>query len=329
MSKMLRFAALVALAATATVIAGRGMTALAVTETAEHGVARSWPTTCTVSIQVAGVPTDVEASHSAVWVATGLGGIVRVDPSTNDIVARIRPGGSVTRLARGLGAVWALDLFGERLLRIDPRTNRVVQSIAVDPLPSAVEVGHGLVWVASQLASTVSGIDPRTGQVVKLARFARGELWPGALAVGRSGVWVVSAAGNEVSVFDPGTMTFRHRLALPGARTLAAAGQEAWVGIAGGTLLRVRNDTIAPVALGTRGDGYGPSLAAGGRIWVGDRSEVVALDPSTGAVVLRARLPRGTDAGPIAGGRELWIVDGARHALVRLRQCERRQGATR
>ena len=84
----------------------------------------------------------------------------------------------MTALARGLGAIWALDLFGERLLRIDPRTNRVVRSIGVDPLPSAVAVGHGLVWVASQLESTVAGIDPKTGQVVKLARFARGELWP-------------------------------------------------------------------------------------------------------------------------------------------------------
>ena len=125
----------------------------------------------------------------------------------------------------------------------------------VGPLPSAVSVGHRLVWVASQVDSTVAGIDPRNGQVVKLARFARGELWPGALAVGPFGVWVVTAGGNEVSVFDPGTMTFRQRLAVPGARTLATAGREAWVGVAGGMLLRVRNRAIAHIALSMRGSG--------------------------------------------------------------------------
>ena len=225
---------------------GGSLTATAVTEARASGSSSGQAAGCNHVIRTSGVPTDVVAAPSAVWVAMGHDGVVRVDPSTNDVVARIHPGGSVTRLARGLGAVWALDLFGERLLRIDPGTNRVVRSIRVGPLPSAVAIGHGLVWVASQLDSTVAGIDPRSGQVVKLARFAGGELWPGALAVGPAGVSVVTAAGNEVSVFDPETMTFRRRLAVPGARTLAAAGQDTPVGVAGGTLLRVRNRSSHP-----------------------------------------------------------------------------------
>src|SRR6185503_19622338 len=56
-----------------------------------------------ISIEIGGVPTDVEASPAGVWVATGLGGIVRVNPETNRVVAHIRPGGAVTSLALGLG----------------------------------------------------------------------------------------------------------------------------------------------------------------------------------------------------------------------------------
>ena len=56
----------------------------------------------------------------------GLAGIARIDPATNRVVARIEPGGAVVALAAGFGAVWAIDIFGDRLLRIDPATNRVV-----------------------------------------------------------------------------------------------------------------------------------------------------------------------------------------------------------
>ncbi len=325
---MLRLSAVLLLAAAATV--GVGWTPLGPTgSAATDGRPGARPAACGLSIRVGGVPTDVEATSDAVWVATALGGLVRIDPSTNRPVARIRPGGAVTSLTRGFGAVWAIDLFGERLLRVDPRSNRVVSSTRVDSLPSAVAVGHGLVWVASQLRSTVAGIDPSTGDVVKLARFARGELWPGGLAVGPYGVWVITAAGNEVSVFDPETMTFRDRVRVPGARTLVADGDGAWVGVAGKSeLVRIHDGRVVRVRSGVRADGYGPSLALERRLWVAERNQVVALGRSSGGVVHRTRLSRGTDAGPIAARGQLWAVDGGRGALVRLGDCRRKE-ATR
>lgn len=322
---MIRRFAIVALGLAVTTGAGGSRTAPANTGMRDAGPAAP-PTVCARAIHVGGVPTDVEASSDAVWVATGLGGLVRVDPSTNRPVARIRPGGAVTSLARGFGAVWALDLFGERLLGIDPSSNRVVATTRVDPLPSAVAAGHGLVWVASQLASSVAGIDPHTGQVMKLARFAPGELWPGGLAVSRYGVWVVTAAGNEVSVFDPDTMTLRNRIRVPGARTVLAAGRGAWVGLAGrNELLRILDGKIVRVWPGVSADGYGPSLTLKRRLWVAERNQVVALDPASGDVVFRARMPRKTVAGPISVGSGLWAVDGQRGELVRLDACERKE----
>ena len=205
-SKRARATRLVAAVAATSVAAGFGLSARA------EGETPAAPARRVVSIDVGGVPTSVVETSGAVWVATGLGGIVRIDPFTNEPVGRIRPGGSVSMLAHGYAALWAIDVFRGRLLRIDPGAGRVTKAIRVGALPSGLAIGHGLVWVASQLASTVAGIDPRTGQVRKLALFGPGELWPGGLAVGRDGVWVVRARGNEVCLFDPATMTFRLRL---------------------------------------------------------------------------------------------------------------------
>lgn len=277
-----------------------------------------------VALDVGGVPTDVASAPSAVWVAAGLDGIVRVDPQTNTVVARIPTAGAITRVARGLGAVWALDLFGGRLLRIDPRGNRVTRTIPVDGLPSGLAIGHGLVWVASQVESTVSGIDPRTERVLKIARFARGELWPGGLDVGPDGVWVLTGAGNEVSLFDPETMTFRHRIRVVGARSLAVTGRSAWIGLAdGGSLLRVRAGKAWRVTTGLRADAYGPSMTAAGLLWVAEGRRIAAIEPSSSQVVERLRLPSQFEVAAITALDDVWVVDAARAELVRLRVRER------
>lgn len=271
-----------------------------------------------VSIDVGGVPTSLVETSGAVWVATGLGGIVRIDPFTNEPIGRIQPGGSVSMLARGYAALWAIDVFRGRLLRIDPRAGRVTRAIDVDALPSGLAIGHGLVWVESQLASSVAGIDPRTGQVRKLALFARGELWPGGLAVSRDGVWVVTAGGNEVSLFDPVTMTFRRRLHVSGARTLSVDGSGAWVGLAGRSfVLRIQHAHPAKVPTFIPAGGYGPVLTGHGPLWVGSTGAVSQIARS-GTVVRRIRLPRGqpVDALAVSGG--LWVADQRHRKVLRI-----------
>lgn len=271
-----------------------------------------------VSVDVGGVPTSVVGTSGAVWVATGLAGIVRIDPFTNEPVGRIRPGGSVSMLARGYAALWAIDVFHGRLLRIDPRTSRVTKAIRVGPLPSGLAIGHGLVWVESQLSSTVSGIDPRTGQVRKLALFARGELWPGGLAVGGDGVWVVTAAGNEVSLFDPATMTFRRRLRVPGARTLRVDRSGAWVGLAGKSfLLRIRDARVTKIPTLLPPGGYGPVSTGHGPLWVGTTGAVSQIDRS-GTTVRRLLLPHGQPVDGVAFAGDLWVADHRHRKILRI-----------
>ena len=315
-------ATLVAVAAAATVIGGSQLASRGAEPATERaGVAAPVTARDAVAIPVGAVPTDVEATPRATWVSTSLGTIVRVDPTTNEQVAEIRTGGgSIVALEHGLGALWAIDVFENRLLRIDPTTDRVVRKISVDPLPSGLALGHGLVWVESQLASTVAGIDPRTGDVVKLARFAGGELWPGGLAVGPAGVWVITGGGNEVSLFDPATMRFRYRMPVAGARTIVAAGRAAWVGLAAErSVARIQDGRISRVDIRARANGYGPLLAVGERLWVVSGATLVGVASDAGAIEGRLHLDGQVDLAAISAGVDVWGVDAEQRELLRLR----------
>ena len=109
---------------------------------------------------VGGSPSSLTTAAGDIWVSLGLDGVARLDGETGAVVARIEPGGAVIGLATGFGAVWAIDVFGDRLLRIDPETNTVTSETRVGGLPNGVTVGHGSVWVQNQLDSTVSRVDP-------------------------------------------------------------------------------------------------------------------------------------------------------------------------
>jgi streptogramin lyase len=273
------------------------------------------------TIAVDGTPLRIVATGRGVWVASGLRGLARIDPRTNEIVSRIGPGGSVVDVAAGFGALWAVDVFRGRLLRIDPHTNRVVGSTLVGELPSGVVVGHGLVWVTSQLGSTVSGVDPRTGRVVKVVRFSYGELWPGGIAVTREGLWVITAHGNELTLVDPDPFVVARRIFVPGARTLAVTGRVLWVGLARShELFRIGSDGVSRVAMpGFGSGGYGPALAGGAQLWLATRKGVLVIDPATGAARTVLRFSRDRDVMSLAANGDVWMADQRHAAVVRAR----------
>jgi streptogramin lyase len=276
-----------------------------------------------VTMEVGGAPSSIVATARGVWVSLGLRGLAKVDPTTNDVVARVRPGGALVDVAAGFGAVWAVDVFGDRLLRIDPRTNRVTFAAAVGSMPSGVVVGHGLVWVTSQLRSTVSGVDPRTGRVVKVVRFSYGELWPGGIAVTRDGVWVITGHGNELTLVDPEPFVVARRVFVPGARTLAVTGRLLWVGLArSAELLRIGSgsDGVSRVSTpGFRSSGYGPALAGGSRLWLATRKGVLVVDPASGSARAVLRFSRDPDVTALATKGDVWMADQRHAAVVRAR----------
>lgn len=303
------------------IAAGLVVSAAAATASGAPRTASGGGSEVVATIEVGGAPSSIVATARAVWVSLGLGGIARVDPASNEVAARLRPGGAVVDLAAGYGAVWAVDVFGDRLLRIDPRTGRVTGRTRVGELPSRVIVGHGLVWVTSQLRSTVSGVDPRTGRVVKVVQFSYGELWPGGIAVTPDGVWVVTAAGDELTLVDPERMVVARRVSVRGARTLAVTGRSLWVGLArSGALLRIDPDAVPRIATGGfRAGGYGPALAGGSRLVLATGEGVAVVDPTRMAPRSLLRFSREHDVTAIAVHRDVWIADQEHGALLRVR----------
>jgi YVTN family beta-propeller protein len=132
------------------------------------------------------------AGQGAVWVLDGaLRSVVRVDPTTDRVVKRLRLGFDPGGIAVGGGSVWVTNPSGGSVIRIDPRSNRIVGSTRVGRDPVGVVDGEGSVWVANYKDGTVSRIDLLSGSVVKTIPVGR---YPATLAAGLGDVWVTVRA---------------------------------------------------------------------------------------------------------------------------------------
>ena len=94
--------------------------------------------------------------------------VVRIDPSTGDIVAPITVGNGPSGIAFGRGFAWVVNSLDGTLSKIDPETNSVATTIAaIGNGPTAVAVDAGGVWVSNQFDGTVARIDSRTDRVLR------------------------------------------------------------------------------------------------------------------------------------------------------------------
>ena len=100
----------------------------------------------------------IAAGAGGIWLADPFDEqIVRIDPRTRRVVARI-PAGAATTLAVTGDAVWALSSLG--LVRVDPVHDRVVATAPDPDLRRArlLAAGGGAVWTAGW--SSISRVDP-------------------------------------------------------------------------------------------------------------------------------------------------------------------------
>jgi DNA-binding beta-propeller fold protein YncE len=276
------------------------------------------------AIDPGGAPSSMVMAAGSLWVSLGVDGIARIDPATNTVVARIRPGGIA--LAAGFGSIWAIDVFFDELLRIDPETNRISDRIPVGGLPTAIAIGHGSVWVANQLDATVSRVSPTTGRTIATIPLDAGAIWPGAMLSTAAGIWVVAQDGMVVNRIRPQTATVDLRVPIPYARTLAAAFGSVWVGVANSaSLVRITDGKAASVALtGRRADGYGPQLAGGSSLWLAVPGSVARVRPEAGQR-LGFRLPADHRLSAITVAGDIWVADHTSERILRLADASPRR----
>ncbi|MGH2590574.1 MAG: hypothetical protein ACRDGW_07245, partial [Actinomycetota bacterium] len=143
--------------------------------------------------------------YDSIWVAASRSGdepadeVLRIDPATNEVIARIPVEGGETRdVVVGEGSVWVYgnsrhtgDVWeASSLWRIDPLTNEVVATVldqngflgAGAFLPDNVAVGEGSVWACVDGGNGVR-IDPSTGALTSFG-VPDGCGWPYAVYAG-------------------------------------------------------------------------------------------------------------------------------------------------
>jgi hypothetical protein len=197
----------------------------------------------------------VAVGDGAVWVAVSwnprTGEVVRIDPRTNAIAARIPTGGFVGELRMGAGSLWVLShpeytdetkVKGASLVRIDPSTNAIVATPIREELPllggteypPVLAAGDDAVWVTSPTAAhprLALRVDTQTNQVtreqLRVERF-----YP--VAVEDDAIWFIGTAGRSATLarLDPRTLEQTATTKLPISAVRAAldpAAESFWI----------------------------------------------------------------------------------------------------
>ena len=236
----------------------------------------------------------------------------------------------------GAGSVWVSA--GEAVVRIDPRTDRVVARIPVPGWSGGIAVADGVVWVARNPVDTTGvarpgwlwSINTATNRVFgKPVRLAL----PTQIAASAGSLWVTN--GNHgiygrVFRVDPVRRLIVATVKVPGGpEGIVAEGGSLWVAASdSGNLVRIdpRTDAVVGPALHVRG-ALVTITAIGDRLWVGDNysGAVLQVNPTTptNAFVTRTPLSGVTDIA--ADGTGVWATTAGPSQLVEL---DPRTGAT-
>jgi outer membrane protein assembly factor BamB len=230
--------------------------------------------------------------------------------------------GSLWALQEG-AARGGFDLQGP-LLRIDPDTNRVTARIPLGTLAGQpfggykVLAGGGAVWVAG--ASGVVRIDPETGRVTQ-AIAAPDQLVTTHFALLDGELWALTQDGRLLN-FD--TRTGRPdgavQLRLPAeAIDLSDGPGGALIATMPGALARIEpypGHVVWRTRLDQRIEAW---AGAGGLIWTrssGEHNRLSAIDPETGRVRARVDLEGFGGTGIAATGDELWLSTAGGNVVV-------------
>lgn len=184
-------------------------------------------------------PSNMTVGGGFLWVISG-GSIVRIDPSTSQIVGEpIRPGIQIEDIAFGGGALWGTTVASgdlgapseeDAVSRIDPQSGEVLATIKVSRGPMSVAFTPEAVWVVNfgMSGDTVVRIDPQTNQLagdpIQTGRA------PLSLALGEGSLWVANHDAHTITRVDLATNQILANITVPSEPHRVAYGEGAvWV----------------------------------------------------------------------------------------------------
>lgn len=239
---------------------------------------------------VGGQPCGVVGTPTGIWVSDhGNGRLLQLDPTTGAVKGRLRIAPTPCELTYARGALWVTTRAGV-LVRVDPVSRRVVAKIPVGTDSNDVVAGAGSIWVANYGSRTVSRVNPRSNRVGKTIElpgllggasgiaFAGGAVWVGQTQ--GQGVYRIDVRTNKAKLVKTGAL---------GPAWLAGKGNILWISnIYDGTVMRLDPRTrtvLKKVKVGA--DPVNLELVGGDEVWVpNDRvNTVTRLDSSTGEIL--------------------------------------------
>ena len=281
------------------------------------------PAERTRTIDVGGFPNAVAVGQGAIWVERDGRRLIKINPDTGTVAARIGAGDELGSerpcgVAVGQGAVWVTTLSGA-VARINPKTNRLSRLIQVEDA-ACVAVARSGVWITSPNRGIVTRIDPATSEIV--AEIDVGA-FPQGIAVGFGAIWVASSDPPEgvdgsVSRIDPKSNEVLLSIPVDNLPEYVAVGEDGvWVTANDGTVKLIEpstNQLIDPPARVADG-GRTVVTVGGGFVWataiIGPDviGSVSQIDPETSEIV-GDPVPVGENPlGMAFGFDSLWVAN--------------------
>ena len=263
-----------------------------------------------------GSPTyGLATGGGSVWVGgLGSGDVIRVDPASGKVVARITVGARVFNLAAAPGAIWAVDNALSTAVRVDTKSGKVTTRVPVGFQPYDIEWGYGSAWVANAGDGTVWRLT--NGKVAKKIKVGAE---PNGLTAYRGALWVSDHTLGKVVRIDPTTNKITGTVKLPGADWITGLGDSIYVSQETNVVSRVSVKTLKVTGVVKVARNPLGTAIVGKQLWVPciDANQVVVVDPATMKVVAR----RPAAGGPIvvlsAFGNE-WVSQSTGTKLLRL-----------
>ncbi len=277
----------------------------------QHPTARIIPD---AQYDIGGGPDWLVAGEDMMWTnAKQQDFVARMDPATNQIVARVPMPKPCSGLAIGAGTLWAPSCEENVIYRIDTTTNKTVSKVALAPANTegGIAFGSGSAWMPTDPKGiAVARIDPATNQII-----ARIPVPPGSFTAvyGYGLVWVSSTETSVVSVIHPATNQVIATIPVDANPRFMAVGEgHVWTLNQGtGTVTKIdpySKTVAATIEVGVPGGG-GDIAAGEGSVWVTARTIPVSrIDPITNRVTQQFAGPGG-DAIKTGHGF-VWLSNG-------------------
>ena len=304
-------------------VSAEATTAAETVDTGTSPPIETTPVEQTRRVEVAGFPNAVAVGEGSVWVVRDGRRLLRIDPVTATVVARVGVGDEIGSdrpcgVAVGAGAVWVATQSGA-IARVNPETNRVARLVDVDGA-ACVAVGSGGVWVTNPDLGIVVRVDPLTNEPVAQIPV---DGTPLGISTGFGAVWVASPGSVDgfegaVSRIDRRSNEVADTIPVPdGPEFLETGGRGVWVTSSNGTIRRIdpQTDELLEPSIQIAEVGRTSLTVGGGSVWaapigaLGADADVSRIDPRTeeleGEPVPIGDSPLGMAFG--AGG--LWVTN--------------------